>query len=79
MTQASVTGLKTNPSRVITDAQSYPVAISSHNRVTSYVLGKELFESLVAYIEDSLDRLAIDAVTSKRGKSFEKVAHELGI
>lgn len=40
---------------------------------------KEHFEILVSQIEDILDKLAICAVTSKLGKSFEKVARELGI
>jgi len=79
MTQTTISNLKARPASVIADAESFPVAISSHSRITSYILGKELFESLVAYVEDSLDKLAIDTTRGRRGKSFEKVARELGI
>jgi len=45
-----VSELRKNPSRYFSDK---PVAVMSHNRATGYVVGAELFEKMLAIIEQS--------------------------
>ncbi|MFZ5933154.1 MAG: type II toxin-antitoxin system Phd/YefM family antitoxin [Patescibacteria group bacterium] len=75
----SVSELKTNPASAIDKAADIPVAIQKRNRVKAYLVGKELFETIVAYIEDYLDKAAIKKTDFSKGHSFEKVARELGV
>ena len=42
-------------------------------------LEKKLYEKLICYIEDYIDREAVRHTDFKKGKNFEKVASQLGI
>jgi len=79
MINVSISELKINPSKIITEALDYPVAVQNRNKVQAYLIGKDLYEKLVLYLEDYLDRQVIKNTDFKKGKDFEKVAQELGI
>lgn len=79
MTSTSISQLKANPSAVIDQAADYPVAVESRNDVKAYLIGKDLFEKMVSFIEDYLDLSTIKKTDFKKGKDFEKVAKDLGI
>ena len=79
MNSVSISQLKTSPSRVILEASDCPVAVKSRNKVKAYLIGRELYEKIVAFIEDYIDKAAIDKTDFGEGSDFEKVAKELGI
>ncbi|MBI3955181.1 type II toxin-antitoxin system Phd/YefM family antitoxin [Candidatus Gottesmanbacteria bacterium] len=79
MTTVSISQLKTNPSEVISQAYDYPVAVEKRNEVKAYLIGRELFEKIVAYLEDYIDRKAIEKTNFKEARDFEKVARDLGL
>lgn len=79
MDSVSISKLKVNPSKIINQALDYPVAVEKRNQVKAYLIGKELYEKIIAYIEDCLDKLAVKNTDFSKGKDFEKVARELGI
>jgi len=79
MTTTSISQLKINPSSIIAQASEYPVAVENRNIVQGYVIGKALYEKMVELLEDRIDRIAIKQAHFKKGKSFERVAQELGI
>lgn len=75
----SISQLKTNPSRAIFQADDYPVVVRKRNEVKAYLVGKDLFEKVLAYLEDYIDKKAVRETDFKKGKDFEKVAKELGL
>jgi len=75
----SISQLKVNPASAIHQAVDYPVAIGKRNKVKAYLIGKDLYEKLVFYIEDYIDGLVVEKTDFKKGKDFEKVAKELGL
>ncbi len=79
MDNISVSQLKISPSKAISKAADYPVAVESRNKVKAYLLGKELYEKIVAYLEDRLDKAVVKKTDFSKGRDFEKVAQELGI
>jgi antitoxin StbD len=79
MTTISISQLKVNPSSVIAQAADYPVAVENRNKVQAYLMGKNLYERLMAFLEDAVDAAAIKRTDFSRGKDFEKVARDLGI
>ncbi|MBI5619798.1 type II toxin-antitoxin system Phd/YefM family antitoxin [Candidatus Gottesmanbacteria bacterium] len=79
MTTTTISQLKVNPSAVIAQATDYPVAVENRNRVTAYLIGKQLFEKLTAYLEDRLDSAAVAKADFSKAKDFEKIARDLGI
>ncbi len=79
MNVVTVSELKTNPAKAIDKAFDAPLAIQKRNKTKAYLVGKELFEKIVSYIEDYADDSAVEATDFSRGKEFEKVAEELGI
>ena len=79
MTSISVSQLKTNPASAINEAEDIPLAIQKRNKVAAYLVGKELFEKIVAYIEDYIDRSAVAKIDYSKGRNFKKLAEELGI
>ena len=79
MNTISVSQLKVNPSKAILASEDFPVAIAKRNSVKAYLLGKNLYEKLVATIEDYVDERAIRSTDFSKGKSFDKVAQELGL
>ena len=79
MNTISISQLKINPSEAIEEALYYPLAVENRNKIEGYLLGKDLYEKIVAFIEDNIDRRAVETTDFKKGKDFEKVAKELNI
>ena len=79
MNTISISQLKINPSKAIEGAIDYPIAVENRNKVEAYLLGKDLYEKIVSFMEDSIDRKAIVEADFKKSKDFEKVALELNI
>lgn len=79
MNTISISQLKTHPAKVIAQADDYPVAVKNRNEVKAYLMGKELFEKIVSYIENYLDKEAVRKTNFKKGRDFEEVAKELMI
>jgi len=78
----SISQLKTNPAAAIAQADDYPVAIASRNKVKAYLLGKDIFEKLIRFLEDWEDTMAIKKLKKSgwgKGKSLDKVVKELGL
>jgi len=75
----SISQLKINPSAVIAQAMDYPVAVENRNKVQAYLVGKTLFEHIIARLEDSIDTKAVANADFSKGRNFEIVARELGI
>ncbi|MBI5620551.1 hypothetical protein HY949_02115 [Candidatus Gottesmanbacteria bacterium] len=79
MTTTTISQLKLNPSAVIAQAVDYPVAVANRSTIEAYVVGRSLFEKLLAYVEDRVDRAAVTQADFTDKKDFEEVARELGI
>jgi len=79
MNSISISKLKINPSKAISEALDYPIAVENRNKIEGYLLGKDLYEKIVAFIEDNIDRKVVEETDFKKGKDFEKVAEELNI
>ncbi len=79
MNKISISYLKTKPAKAISIAADYPLAIASRNKVKAYLLGKDLYEKVVAYFENMIDRKAVEETDFGESEDFEKVAKELGI
>lgn len=79
MTSLSISQLKVNPAKAIGAAVDYPVAIENRGEVEAYLVGKDLFERLERYIEDFIDRRAIERADFSTGEDFEEFAKKLGI
>lgn len=79
MDTISISDLKTNPSKAIDFAADFPVAIENRNKVKAYLLGKDLYEKIVSYIENMIDKKAVEETDFKKGKEFEAVAKKLNL
>lgn len=79
MTSISISQLKTNPASAISIADDYPLAIEKHNKITAYLLGKDLFEDFMEYIENKVDTKAVENTDFSQGRDFEDIAKELGL
>lgn len=79
MNTISISQLKINPSKAISEALDFPLAVENRNKIEAYLLGKDLYEKIVSYIEDFIDRKAIEETDFKKGKDFETVAKGLQI
>ena len=79
MTSVSISQLRVNPSDIISRARDYPVAVQRRNKTQAYLVGSELYEKLVALVEDSFDRMVVGQTDFSKGKDFETVAKSLGI
>lgn len=75
----SISQLKTHPSKAISQAEDYPLVVKARNKIKAYLLGKELFEKIVSFIEDYIDKKAAREVDFRKGRDFEEVAKELNI
>lgn len=75
----SISQLKTHPSKAISKASDYPLVIENRNKPVAYLLGKEIFEKIILYIEDYIDKKTVRETDFKRGREFEEVAKELNI
>lgn len=79
MSTISISQLKMRPSEAIREAADFPVAIQRRNKTTAYLIGKDLYEKIVSYIEDFIDRRAVEKTNFRKGRRFEEMAEELGI
>lgn len=79
MSSISITDLKINPSKAIAMAGDSPLAVLSRNKTKAYLVGSDLFEQMVAYIEDLEDAKAVEETNFSQSKDFELLASELGI
>ncbi len=79
MTTVSVSTLKINPGKVLDAAQDYPVAVAKRAKIQGYLLGGQLYEKLLSYVEDHIDKKATKSANFNRGKNFDKIAGELGL
>lgn len=79
MFNINISQLKVNPSKAIIKALDYPVAVESRNKVKAYLIGKDLYEKLVAYLEDQIDTQITQETDFSKGKDFEKVVKKLGV
>jgi len=79
MNTISISDLKINPSKAIGFAADYPLAIENRNQVKAYLLGKDFYEKLVSYLEDMIDKRAIEETDFKKGGDFEAVAKKLNL
>ena len=60
MNSISISQLKINPSLAIKNALDFPLAVESRNEVKAYILGKDLYELIVTYMENATDRQAVE-------------------
>lgn len=79
MNNISISQLKVNPSKFIGLAGDYPVAVEKRNKIQAYLVGKNLFEKIVDYLENYIDQKAIEQTDFKKGRDFEKIASQLRI
>jgi len=79
MTTISISQLKTNPSSVIAQAADYPVVIENRNKTQAYLVGKALFEKIIALLEEKEDIAAVKNTDFSKGRNFDEVAKELGV
>jgi len=79
VTNVSISDLKTSPAKVIAASKDYPVAIQKRGKTQAYVVGKDLFEKIITFVEDYIDRKALEETDFGKGRDFEEVAAELGI
>ena len=79
MTSVSISQLKKNPSDVFSSAEDYPVAVQRRNKTAGYVVSKAMFEKLVEFVEDFVDRKAIKETDYSKGRDFEEIAADLGL
>ncbi len=79
MTTISISQLKVNPSAVLSSAQDFPVAVQNRNKTTGYILGKDMFEKMVSYMEDVEDRKTIKSINIDDKMDFEDFAQDLGL
>ena len=79
MTHVSISDLKANPAEVISASLDYPVEIQKRSRTQAYLVGKAIFDQMVAKLEDAIDRQAIAEADFSKGEDFEKVVKELGL
>jgi PHD/YefM family antitoxin component YafN of YafNO toxin-antitoxin module len=79
MNTISVSQLKTAPAKAIKQAGDFPVVVEKRNKVAAYLVGKNLYEKIIGFIEDYIDRKAVEKTDFSKGKNFDRVAKELGI
>lgn len=82
MTSVSISDFKKNPSSVLLAAGDYPVAVQNRSKTAGYVVGTAMFEKLVSFVEDYIDKKAAKSLTKKDYKNavpLEDLAKELGL
>ncbi len=79
MNSISISQLKINPSQAIAKAADYPLAVENRNNIQAYLIGKALYEKIISYIEDYIDKQAVDNTNFSKGKDFEDMAKDIGI
>ncbi len=79
MTNISISQLKTNPAKAIKEATDAPVGVQKRNKLEAYLVGSELFEKLVSYVEDYIDKKAVKEADYKKVTPLDDVIKELGL
>ncbi len=79
MASVSISQLKMNPSAVFSSAEDYPVAVQKRNKTTGYIVSKAMFEKMVEFVEDALDREVIEKTDFSKGTNLDDVLEELGL
>ncbi|MEK7498122.1 MAG: antitoxin [Patescibacteria group bacterium] len=79
MTSVSISQLKANPAAVLSSASDYPVAVQNRNKTAGYLVGKDLFEKMILFLEDIEDKKTIESIDLDDKGDFEEFAKELGI
>ena len=79
MNSVSISQLKINPSKAIREATDFPLAVENRNKIEAYLVGRELYEKIVSYIEDFIDKKAIKETNFSKGRDFDDVAAELNL
>lgn len=79
MDAISISQLKINPSGAIGLAADYPLSIKNKGRTTAYLIGNQLFNKIVAYLENISDKKIVQETDFSKGRNFEDLATELGI
>jgi len=74
----SITELKKNPTAVINEAGTNPVAILNNNRPTAYILPADTYEAILEAMEDHhLGRLAMERLDKERDLAIDVDINEL--
>lgn len=60
-------------------ANDFPILIENRNQKAGYILSTDMYETLVDYIENHIDKKTIESTDFKKGKNFEDVAKSLGL
>ncbi len=79
MTSISISQLKANPTAAILAAEDYPVQMQNRSKTVGYLVGKNLFEKMIEYLEDLEDKRTIKTVDLGDKADFEDFAKSLGI
>ncbi len=79
MNTISVSKLKTNPSKAILQAEDLPLAVQKRNDTKAYLVGKNLYEKIVSFIEDYIDLTASKNADFSKEYELNEVLDELGI
>lgn len=79
MTSTTISQLKVNPSAVIAQSIDYPVAVENRNKIQAYILGKNLYEAMVIFIEDYIDKKAFKNADFSKHRKAEDVFRDLGL
>ncbi|KKT66747.1 MAG: Prevent-host-death protein [Candidatus Woesebacteria bacterium GW2011_GWA2_44_33] len=79
MTSVSISELKKNPASIFADAEDYPIAVLKRNKTTGYVVSKAMFEKMIEFVEDALDREVIAKTNFSKGTNLDEVLEELGL
>ena len=79
MNSISISDLKSNPSKAIDFASDFPVAIENRNKVKAYLLGKDLYEKIVDFIENMIDKKAVEETDFNKSKDFKAVTKKLNL
>lgn len=77
MNSISISQLKINPSKAIKESLDFPLAVENRNKVEAYLVGRDLYERIVSYIEDFIDNQAIKDTDFSKGRDFEDITSEL--
>lgn len=79
MNTVSISQLKINPMAVLLSADDYPVEVQNRSKTAGYFVGTNLFEKMIAYMEDIEDRKSIKSIDLGDKMDFEDFAKSLGI
>lgn len=79
MNYISISQLKINPASAIALSNDAPIALNKRDKTQAYLVGKDLFEQMVSYIEDVVDNRVAQETDFSKGRDFEEIAQELGI